>query len=135
MSLHSQTQSPAYMSPVVKTESPVNILSAKKAQKNNARKKRKREREEAVALASKHGLDAEDMPEDIMPENTKVGEPNRLTYELKNKINLAALTKRTQELEGYVNQIQDAVTIGMYQLRDLKKQVAAATAALETADK
>ncbi|KAI1426554.1 hypothetical protein F5Y12DRAFT_741499 [Xylaria sp. FL1777] len=32
---------------------------------------------------------------------------------------LEALGKRTLELQGYVNQIQDAVTIGMYRLRDL----------------
>lgn len=37
-------------------------------------------------------------------------------YEMK----LEALLQRADELQGYVNQIQDAVTVGMMQLRDLK---------------
>ncbi|KAI0863772.1 hypothetical protein F4860DRAFT_49889 [Xylaria cubensis] len=54
--------------------------------------------------------------------------------ELSDKIKLDALAKKTEELQGYVNQLQDAVTIGMFQLRDLKNQIAAATAALATID-
>ncbi|KAI1747968.1 hypothetical protein F4782DRAFT_534920 [Xylaria castorea] len=54
--------------------------------------------------------------------------------ELSDKIKLSALAKKTEELQGYVNQLQDAVTIGMFQLRDLKKQIAAATTALATTD-
>lgn len=33
---------------------------------------------------------------------------------------LEALEEKTKELQGYLNQLQDAVTIGMFQLRDLK---------------
>jgi hypothetical protein len=36
---------------------------------------------------------------------------------------LDTLAKKTEELQGYVNQLQDAVTIGMVQLRDLKVSV------------
>ncbi|KAI0555586.1 hypothetical protein F4679DRAFT_578972 [Xylaria curta] len=54
--------------------------------------------------------------------------------ELSDKIKLDALAKKTEELQGYINQLQDAVTIGMFQLRDLKNQIAAATAALATTD-
>ncbi|KAH8156287.1 hypothetical protein CIB48_g11962 [Xylaria polymorpha] len=42
--------------------------------------------------------------------------------QLSNKIKLDALNKKTEELQGYVNQLQDAVTISMFQLRDLKKR-------------
>ncbi|KAI0432076.1 hypothetical protein F5Y09DRAFT_340027 [Xylaria sp. FL1042] len=51
------------------------------------------------------------------------------------KMRLEVLEMKTEELQGYVNQIQDAVTIGMYQLRDLKKQIAAATADIKSIDK
>ncbi|KAI1821757.1 hypothetical protein F4861DRAFT_517671 [Xylaria intraflava] len=36
---------------------------------------------------------------------------------------LVALQTRINELKGYVNQIQDVVTIGMHQLRELKVSV------------
>ncbi|KAI0470304.1 hypothetical protein F4859DRAFT_515830 [Xylaria cf. heliscus] len=54
--------------------------------------------------------------------------------ELSDKVKLDALAKKTQELQGYVNQLQDAVTISMFQLRDLKKQIAAMTTFLATTD-
>ncbi|KAI1740061.1 hypothetical protein F4680DRAFT_465853 [Xylaria scruposa] len=59
---------------------------------------------------------------------------NNQEEELSDKIKLDALAKKTEELQGYVNQLQDAVTIGMFQLRDLKNQIASATAALTTID-
>ncbi|KAK5635499.1 hypothetical protein RRF57_011211 [Xylaria bambusicola] len=40
--------------------------------------------------------------------------------EVTEKMKLEALEKKTEELQGYVNQLQDAVTVSMYQLRDLK---------------
>ncbi|KAF2965820.1 hypothetical protein GQX73_g7780 [Xylaria multiplex] len=61
-------------------------------------------------------------------------EKMNIDQEPSEKIRLAVLEKKTEELQGYVNQIQDAVTIGMFQLRDLKKQIAGATAALTSAD-
>ncbi|KAI0404823.1 hypothetical protein F4802DRAFT_565609 [Xylaria palmicola] len=56
------------------------------------------------------------------------------SVELSDEIKLNAMAKKAKELEGYLNQMQDAVTIGMYRLRDLQKQVAAATAALGADD-
>ncbi|KAI1352326.1 hypothetical protein F5Y01DRAFT_313800 [Xylaria sp. FL0043] len=47
------------------------------------------------------------------------------------KMKLDVLEVKIQELQGYVNQLQDAVTIGMYQLRDLKERVNAATSDLK----
>ncbi|KAI1367240.1 hypothetical protein F5Y08DRAFT_336912 [Xylaria arbuscula] len=49
----------------------------------------------------------------------------------KEKIKLKALLEKAGELQGYVNQLQDAVTIAMCQLRDLKNNV---IAALESTD-
>ncbi|KAJ3579414.1 hypothetical protein NPX13_g1163 [Xylaria arbuscula] len=49
----------------------------------------------------------------------------------KEKIKLEALLEKAGELQGYVNQLQDAVTIAMCQLRDLKNNV---IAALESTD-
>ncbi|KAI1158385.1 hypothetical protein F5B18DRAFT_656706 [Nemania serpens] len=51
------------------------------------------------------------------------------------KIKLRALKRKSKELQYYLNQLQDAVTIGMFRLRDLKKQVSTATAALKAAQK
>ncbi|KAI0533086.1 hypothetical protein GGR58DRAFT_506761 [Xylaria digitata] len=70
--------------------------------------------------------------EEITP--GRVTEKINIDQEPSEKIRLAALEKKTEELQGYVNQIQDAVTIGMLQLRDLKKQIADATAALTSVD-
>ncbi|TGJ86290.1 hypothetical protein E0Z10_g2465 [Xylaria hypoxylon] len=54
--------------------------------------------------------------------------------EVKEQIELYILEKKTEELQGYVNQIQDAVTIGMFQLRDLKRKITIAKAVLASAD-
>ncbi|KAI1117978.1 hypothetical protein F5Y14DRAFT_400697, partial [Nemania sp. NC0429] len=40
---------------------------------------------------------------------------------------LHKLEKKSEELQGFLNQLQDAVAIGMFQLRELKKQIAATT--------
>ncbi|KAI3332931.1 hypothetical protein F4824DRAFT_513841 [Ustulina deusta] len=74
-------------------------------------------------------------PQEEATPKQEVVEKMNIDEEPSEKIRLDALEKKTIELQGYVNQIQDAVTIGMYQLRDLKNQIAAATAALKSADK
>ncbi|KAI1193114.1 hypothetical protein F5X97DRAFT_328897 [Nemania serpens] len=50
-------------------------------------------------------------------------------------IKLRTLEKKSEELQGFLNQLQDAVAIGMFQLRDLKNQIATATAALAVGEK
>ncbi|KAI1149555.1 hypothetical protein F4825DRAFT_453310 [Nemania diffusa] len=62
-------------------------------------------------------------PQEVVQNENVEEEPPEMTR-------LEALEEKTKELQGYLNQLQDAVTIGMFQLRDLKKQVAAEIAAL-----
>ncbi|KAI1291162.1 hypothetical protein F5Y03DRAFT_400920 [Xylaria venustula] len=52
----------------------------------------------------------------------------------KKRTKLEALEEKAKELQGYLNTLQDAVTIGMYQLRDLKEQIATATTDSESVD-
>ncbi|RWA08099.1 hypothetical protein EKO27_g7014 [Xylaria grammica] len=61
-----------------------------------------------------------------------VTEENTIDEELSEQIRLAIMEKKTEELQGYVNQIQDAVTI-VANFPRLKKQIAIATAALAPA--
>ncbi|RYC54745.1 hypothetical protein CHU98_g11464 [Xylaria longipes] len=108
-------------------------------QKRRARLKRKRESMNAEGdtpityAAAKRLLcrseEEEAAEEQDMMEKDDDEELSQLTYEVKDKIKLDALAKKTEELQGY-----DAVTIGMFQLRDLKIQIAAANAALSKPD-
>ncbi|KAI1183068.1 hypothetical protein F5B17DRAFT_154072 [Nemania serpens] len=50
-------------------------------------------------------------------------------------VKLHALEKKSEELQGFLNQLQDAVAIGMFQLNELKKQIATATEALAAGEK
>ncbi|KAI0447475.1 hypothetical protein F4803DRAFT_574682 [Xylaria telfairii] len=121
------------MTPPVNIASPSMKQQMSKNQKRQARHKRKRESESTErSFANEHAESSQGFayryegpaagPE-VMQEDTG-------NEQLSDKIKLDALTKKTEELQGYVNQLQDAVTISMFQLRDLKKQIAAATATL-----
>ncbi|KAI0411506.1 hypothetical protein F5X98DRAFT_380679 [Xylaria grammica] len=116
--------------------------------KRNRAKKRKLEALQAGAPGEQGGFPPE---KKLMQQPTAIPKPNlvlksqektdltqlvtenTVDEELSEQIRLAIMEKKTEELQGYVNQIQDAVTIGMFQLRDLKKQIAIATAALAPA--
>ncbi|KAI8945262.1 hypothetical protein F4801DRAFT_584595 [Xylaria longipes] len=106
-------------------------------QKRRARLKRKRESMNAegdtpITYAAAKRLLCRSEEEEAAEEQDMMEKDD--DEELSDKIKLDALAKKTEELQGYVNQLQDAVTIGMFQLRDLKIQIAAATAALSKPD-
>ncbi|TRX90116.1 hypothetical protein FHL15_009035 [Xylaria flabelliformis] len=130
--------------PVLKTTAAQKMTSIQKA--NRRQKARARQIRQKEGLDSKDGTPttADEISEmaKILPcgsEKEATTEKNMMKKkideeELSDKVKLNALAKKTEELQGYVNQLQDAVTIGMFQLRDLKNQIAAATAALATID-
>ncbi|KAI0972798.1 hypothetical protein F4678DRAFT_460359 [Xylaria arbuscula] len=61
-------------------------------------------------------------------------EEKNIDEEPPKKTRLEALEEKTKELQGYLNTLQDAVTIGMNQLRDLKERIATATTDFESVD-
>ncbi|KAI0516857.1 hypothetical protein F5B22DRAFT_646591 [Xylaria bambusicola] len=102
---HSEPKSPAVKGPSTPVRSAKSSPSKKRA-------KMKQETVEEIGNVN------------IVDKDSKVAE----------KMGLETLEKKTEELQGYVNQLQDAVTIGMYQLRDLKKKIATAISTLTPAD-
>ncbi|KAJ8130788.1 hypothetical protein O1611_g2842 [Lasiodiplodia mahajangana] len=104
------------------------------------RRKRAARTEDVKAANEQHSQLAENVEresgdEQDSPEHREVAKEDGNNEESLDKIKLEALKEKATELQGYFNQLQDAVTIGMLQAQRLKEEIAVATHALDLVKK